>query len=119
MGYIHDTGMCVFLPPEICQIDDESVTWTDEVVSNVWVKERAAWDAGFVLKIPALVPHQNSTADKGSRVTSIDIWYQVVTLALDSLAADIQLVALPAHGAAWGAMTAQTFTYDANHDTAG
>ena len=119
MGYIHDTGMCVYLPPEICQVDDEASTWSDEDASGVWSKDRAAADGSFYLKIPALVPHQNSTADKGSRPTSIDIWYQVLTTALDSLAADIQLETLPAHGAAWGTMVAQAFTYDSYHDTAG
>jgi len=119
MGYIHDTGMCIFLPPETSQIDDEVAAWPDEGSANVWSKDRAAADGAFVIKIPVLLPHQNSTASRGSRVTSIDIWWGVTVAALDSLAADIQLLTLPATGGAWGAAAAQTFTYDTYHDTAG
>jgi hypothetical protein len=119
MGYIHDTGMCIFQPPELSQIDDEVSAWSDEGAGNVWSKDRAAAAGTFVLKIPFILPHQNSTDSKGSRPTSIDIWWYVGTAALVSLAAAISLVTLPATGSAWGTATAQTFTYDTSHDTAG
>jgi hypothetical protein len=107
--------MSQFIPPEVAQFS--AGTWTDAVASNVWSKQKAAADAAAVVKIPITIP-QNSAAQKGAYLRSIDIWFAVTTAALDSLAATIYKATLPADGAAYAAPASQAFSYDAGHDTA-
>ena len=84
----------------------------------VWGRaQRTAAAAGFVLKVPVKVPG-NSSGTKGAYLKSIDIWFDIGTAALTSQAATIYKATLPADGAAFAAPAAQTFTYDAGHDTA-
>lgn len=115
MGYIHDTAMSKFLGPEEAQFS--AGTWTDSVATNVWSKNRSAADAAFVIKIPIKL-NQNSASYKGSKLASINIWYEVATAAMDSVAATIYKAALPADSAAFAAPVSQSFTYDTGHDTA-
>ena len=115
MGYVHDTSMSQFIPPEVAQFS--AGTWTDAVASNVWSRQKAAADAAAVVKIPIGIP-QNSASQKGAYLRSIDIWFKVTTAALDSLAATIYKATLPADGAAYAAPSSQAFSYDAGHDTA-
>ena len=115
MGYVHDTSMSQFIPPEVAQFS--AGTWTDAVASNVWSKQKAAADEAAVAKIPIKIP-QNSVAQKGAYLRSIDIWFNVTVAALDSLAATIYKATLPADGAAYAAPSSQAFSYDAGHDTA-
>jgi hypothetical protein len=114
MGYVHDTAMSQFIPPEACQYTVG--TFTDGVASNVWSKDKAAADDTSVIKIPVAIP-QNSAAQKGGYLRSIDIWFAVTTAALDALAATIYKATLPADGAAFGAPASQVFSYDSGHDT--
>lgn len=116
MGYVHDTTVSRFIPPEKAQFS--AGTWSDAVASNVWSKNRAAADASFVLKIPICPPVQSSRGLKGAYLKSIDVWYEVGTAALDSLAAAVYRATLPANGAAFAAPAAQSFTYDGAHDAA-
>jgi hypothetical protein len=115
MGYVHDTAMSVFIPPETAQY--VTGTWTDTVATNVWSMNKTATDETATVKIPVPIP-QNSVALKGSKLVSVDIWFSVATAALDALAAVLYKATLPADGAAFAAPAAQTTTYDTGHDTA-
>lgn len=116
MGYVHDTTMSKFVPPELVQFS--AGTWTDTVAANVWSKQKTAADPAFVAKIPVLPPMQSSNGSKGCYLKSIDIWWKNGTADLTSLAATIYKAVLPANGAAFAAPAAQVFTYDAGHDAA-
>lgn len=115
MGYVNDTAMAKWVDPNECQYS--AGTWADAVASNVWTKNRTAADATFVIKIPIKLL-QNGEPYKGSLLTSVDIWWEVTTAAMDAMAAAIYKVGLPADTVAFGTPAAQTFTYDAGHDSA-
>lgn len=115
MGYVHDTGMSLFIGPERAQFS--AGTWADAAASNVWSKNRTAADAAFTIKIPIPLPG-NSAALKGCKLTSVDIWWDVDTAAMDALSAALYKMSLPASGSAPTA-AAVTTAYDAAHDTAG
>jgi hypothetical protein len=117
MGYIHDTGLCVFLPPSLTQVADAVSAWSDQQSSSVWWRQRAAGAGAFTLKASILLPHKHTTLYKGSYLQSIDVWYRVLTAALTALDAYIWMQALPVNGAAFGAPTEKNFAYDSGHDT--
>jgi hypothetical protein len=118
MGYIHDTHTHLFIPPNKCHY--VTGTWTDAAgaVAGTIARAKGAADEAGVVTIP-ITPLQNASAGKGSYVKSIDVWWEVLTAACDAVTAVINLARLPANGAAFAAVTAQTFTYDSGHDTAG
>ncbi len=116
-GYVHDTATYKFFPPS--QAHYVTGTWTDAAgaVAGTIAKSKAAADNTAVVTIP-ITPLQNSGALKGSYIKSIDVYWEVLTAAMDAVTAVINLARLPADTAAFAAVTAQTFTYDAGHDTA-
>lgn len=117
MGYVHDTHMSQFFGPNHAHF--VTGTWTDAAgaVAGTIVKSKAAADNTAVVTIP-ITPPQNASASKGSYIKSIDVYWEVLTAAMDAVTALINLARLPAHGAAFAAVTAQTFTYDVEHDSA-
>jgi hypothetical protein len=94
-------------------------TWTDAAgaIAGTIAKSKGAADQVGTVTVP-IVPLQNSSVLKGSLVKSIECYWEVLTAALDALSATINLARLPATGAAFAAVTAQTFTYDGDHDSA-
>ena len=118
MGYVHDTAMSQFIPPDACSY--VTGTWADAAgaVANTIAMSRTAADASTVITVPITIP-QNSASYKGSKLVSVDVWFEVLTAALDAMAALIHQAVLPADGAAFAAPTALTFTYDTGHDAAG
>jgi hypothetical protein len=117
MGYVHDTHMSQFIPPSAAHY--VTGTWTDAAgaVAGTIAKSKAAADNTAVVTIP-INPPQNSSSGKGSYIKSIDVFWEVLTAAMDAVTAVINLAVLPANGAAFAAVTAQAFSYDAGHDTA-
>ncbi len=117
MGYVHDTHMSRFVAPGLCHY--VTGTWTDAAgaVANTICKSKAAADNTAVVTIP-ITPPQNSAAGKGSYIKSIEIFWEVLTAAMDAVTAAVYKAALPADTAAFGAPSAVTFTYDGNHDSA-
>lgn len=117
MGYVHDTHMSQFIAPGQCHY--VTGTWSDAAgaVAGTIAKSKAAADNTAKVTIPITLP-QNSVALKGSYVKSIDVFWEVLTAAMDAVSAAINLARLPADGAAFAAVTAQTFTYDTGHDSA-
>jgi len=117
MGYIHDTGLSIFFHPSLTQVNDGVSAWTDGTSSSVWWKARAAGAGAFTLKASLLLPHQHLVTYKGSRLTTVDIWYRVATGTLSAMDAYITQLALPANAAAWSAPALKNFTYGTDHDT--
>ena len=76
-----------------------------------------AADNTAVVNIPIKLP-QNSASYKGSKLVSIDVYWEVLTAAMDAVTAAIYQAVLPANGADYAAPTALSFTYDTGHDTA-
>ena len=120
-GYVHDTSVSAWISPNMCSY--VTGTWTDAVgaVTGTVVKEKTAADSTGVIYIPvSAAGWSNSAALKGSLFKSIDIYFAVTTAALDAAGtiANIDRFVLPVNGAAFPALVAHTFTYDAGNDTA-
>jgi len=116
-GYVHDTAMSLWIPP--ADILKTAGTWTDTVgpVADTYMQRRAAADATAILVIP-INPPQNSVAQKGSYLKSIDVWWEVTTAAMDAVTAELIQATLPANTAAFAAVTKPAITFDAGHDSA-
>ena len=98
MGYVHDTAMSQFIPPTamVCITG----TWTEAAgqVAGTIAKHCAATDESTDVYIPVLVP-SNSVALKGALLKSIEVDYEVLVAACDSVTADILKVTRGAEGA--------------------
>ena len=118
-GYVHDTAISQFIPPTVCHYVTGTYTDAAGSVAGTIIKNRAAADSNGVVTIP-IVPLQNSVAQKGSFLKTIDVWYEVTGAALDAnaVAAVINLFTLPTTGAAFPAAVTQAFTYDTGNDAA-
>ena len=117
MGYVHDTSMSMFIPPNLAHA--QTGTWSEGAgqVAGTITKEKSAADETATLTIPVLLPG-NSASYKGCKLVSIDIYWEVTAAALDALAATIYQAVLPANGAAIAAPTSLAFSYDSGHDDA-
>jgi len=114
---IHNSHVSQFIPPNLCHF--VTGTWTDAAgaVANTIVKSKAAADQTAIVTIPIMIP-SNSVALQGAKLVSVDVWWEVLTAAMDAVSALVHLATLPADTAAFGAPAAQTFTYDTGHNTA-
>lgn len=120
MGYVHDTAMSQFVPPD--QIGYSAGTWTLAVASNVWSLDRTAADASFTLYIPVPVP-SNSASLKGAYLVSIELMYSIATAGADDFATVAVYKDTLQASAASGSGTINTaasvtVTQDTGHDTA-
>jgi len=115
MGYVHDTAVAEFIPAQQCAYTVGA--WSYAITSNVGGMVKSAAANVSVIHIPLNLP-QNSAAQKGSRLKSIDIWYKIATAACNAITPVVTKVVLPADNTAMPAVAAQTFTYDSGHDTA-
>jgi hypothetical protein len=109
--------MSQFVPPNVCHY--VTGTWSDAAgaVAGTICKSKAAADNTAVVSIPIHLP-ANSGSRKGSYIKSVVVYWEVLTAAMDAVTAAINLARFPANGAAFAAVSAQTFTYDTGHDTA-
>jgi hypothetical protein len=114
---IHDTEMSQWIPPTAAHLVTGTWTKTAGQVANTIVAHKAAADETAVVTIPILLP-SNSGSYKGVLLTSIDVYWEVVTAALDAIDALVYKVVAPTNGAAIAAPTSVAFSYDAGHDTA-
>lgn len=121
MGFVHDTAMSQFIPPN--QIGKSAGTWTLTVASNIWSDNRTAADAAFTLFVPIPIP-SNSVAQKGARLKSIELMYEIGTAAADDFATVKLYKDTFSASAASGSGTINTtaevtaVTIDTGHDTA-
>jgi hypothetical protein len=114
MGYVNDTAMSVFIPPN--KFAFSAGTWTPTITSDVFNMTRSQGDAAFTAIVPIPVPG-NSVALKGSLLKSIDIYYKIAVAADDFATVDLNKMVLGVDDVAiTGA--AVTTTLDLGHDTA-
>lgn len=118
MGYVHDTQTAVLIPPQLFHA--VTGTWSEAagVVAGTIVKKASLGNNTATITIPLTGLLQNSDANKGVYLKSIDIWWEVTGAALDALTATIRKVTLPANTAAAATPATPAFTYDTGHDTA-
>ena len=114
MGYVNDTHMARWIDPGA--IIKSAGTWTRTYSSNKIFDRRTAADANANLFVPITIP-QNSSIEKGSKVASIDVFYNITTAALDDFATvELNKETVSSVGAHTAA--AVTTSLDAGHDTA-
>ena len=119
MGYIHDTGMVAWIPPDVGVY--YGGTWTflagAELVPS---RHRAAAAGWFYVDMPLLIPHQNRNNYKGCRISKATLYYLVASANLLSLTGYILAQDFPGGYtfAAWPAETSLGFSYDSTHQTA-
>src|SRR4030067_1714031 len=83
IGYVHDTSMSHFVPPNAIGVS--AGTWTRTVATNAWSNDRTAGDASFTAYIPIPIP-SNSVALKGCKLVSVEFMYLIGTAAADAFA---------------------------------
>jgi hypothetical protein len=115
MGYVHDTSMVQFIAPT--QVFGDTAAWSLGAgqVANSIVYKCDATDETANLFIPILIP-SNGVAQKGALLKSIEIDYEIVTAACDTVTAVIYKMTRGADDADV-TVASVAFTYDAAHDT--
>ncbi len=119
MGYVHDTAMSQFVPPN--KIGYSAGTWALAVASNVWSIDRTAANATFTVYVPVPIP-SNGVALKGAYLVSIELMYAIsaeVFDAVDSVKVikDTLLAAAASGSGSINTAAEVTSTVDAGHDT--
>jgi hypothetical protein len=115
-GYVHDTAMCQYIPPTLFHLVTGTWTHAAGAVTDTIAVINAAADATTTANIPVLIP-SNSVAQKGAYLQSVEIDFEILTAACDAVSAVFNKVTRGADGAVH-VVAAQTFTYDAGHDSA-
>jgi hypothetical protein len=115
MGYVHDTHMSQWIPPNV--LVASAGTWTLAVATNVWSYNRTAADASFTICVPIPIL-SNSVAFKGSKLLSVELMWLVATAAMDAVAEPlVYLNTLNVNGTL-NTAAAVTTSIDTGHDTA-
>ena len=116
MGYVHDTSMSLFIPPNLFHCVTGTWTLAAGQVAGTIVKKVNDANQTSTINIPILLP-SNSVALKGSYLKSIEIDFEITGAALTALTAVINKVTRGADGAD-ASVAAPAFTYDTGHDAA-
>lgn len=101
MGYVHDTHMSQFIPPNAFHL--VTGTWTDAAgqVTDTICKHMAAIGGGggtATVNIPIMIP-SNSAGLKGSYLKSIEADYEILIAACTSVTAVLHKITRGADGA--------------------
>lgn len=98
MGYVHDTAMSLYVPPNAMNF--VTGTWADAAgqVAGTIVKIKTAGAETTTINVPLFVP-SNSVALKGSKIASIEIDYEIRTSAATSVTLAVNKVTRGADGA--------------------
>jgi len=98
MGYVHDTHMQKFIPPTMFHA--VTGTWANAAgnVAHTIVLQKTAGAETATVTIPLAVPG-NSSDEKGSKIASVEIDYEILTSAATSITATVWKIARGADGA--------------------
>ncbi len=98
MGYVHDTHMQQYIPPTLMHFI--TGTWAAAAgnVAHTIVMQKTAGAETATVTIPLLVPG-NSSDEKGSKITSVEVDYEILTAAATSITATVWKIARGADGA--------------------
>lgn len=118
MGYLTDTHMHKWIPPTL--IHYITGTWADAAgqIANTIVSKKTAVDETAIVTIPITVP-MNEGVEKGACIISIDVYWECLTAANDSVTAIIHPITLPANLGPMVVGTSLSFSYDTGNDDAG
>ncbi len=83
MGYVHDTHMSQYIPPNLAHC--VTGTWTDIAgqVAGTIVRHKAATAETSTINIPIILP-SNSVALKGAKLVSVEVDYEILVAACTS-----------------------------------
>lgn len=98
MGYVHDTHMQKFIPPTMFHA--VTGTWANAAgnVAHTIVLQKTAGAETATVTIPLNV-FGNSSDEKGSKIASVEIDYEILTSAATSITATVWKIARGADGA--------------------
>ena len=98
MGYVHDTSMSQYIPPNLMHC--VTGTWTDIAgqVAGTIVRHKAAAAETSTINIPLILP-SNSAALKGCLLASVELDYEILVAACTSFTLSIVKVVRGANGA--------------------
>lgn len=98
MGYVHDTHMQKFIPPTMFHA--VTGTWANAAgnVAHTIVLQKTAGAETATVTIPLAVMG-NSSDEKGSKIASVEIDYEILTSAATSITATVWKIARGADGA--------------------
>lgn len=84
MGYVHDTNMAQYIPPNLAHC--VTGTWTDIAgqVSGTIVRHCAAAAQTTTINIPVILP-SNAAALKGALLKSVELDYEIIGAAATSV----------------------------------
>lgn len=121
MGYVHDAGFCSFIPPTAMFGDTAAWSFGAGQTSNSVVIKCDATDETAnlfipIIGVPSHTPDANGNAIKGGLITKIEVDYELVTAAADTVTAVLYKNKRGADGADV-VLTTPAFTHDAGHDT--
>ncbi len=121
MGYTHDAGFCSFIPPTAVFGDVAAWGIVAGGVANSLAYKCDATDETANLYIPIIgvpshTPDSQGVAVKGGKISKIEVDYEILVAAADTLTAVIYKSKRGADEAVVVISTV-TFTYDAGHDT--
>ena len=117
MGYVHNTSMSKFLPPTTFYGDTAAWAMAAGQVSGTIVYGCDSTDESADLYIPVTIP-QNSNAQAGGLLKSVEIDFEILTAAADALACVIRKITRGADGAVAVVDDTIAFSYDDGHDDA-
>ena len=115
MGYIHNTSMRFIIPPSFAA--GSGGTWVHTLDGTNWYLGRTAGAGNFYLGIPIVVPHQNASENRGSRIASVDVYYQIYTAAMTTLTPEFNLQAWELGGEGFATPTNPAYTADTTHSS--
>jgi len=108
MGYVHNTHLAQYIPPNAMHYVTGTWTQTAGVIADTIALHRAQANETTVINIPIVIP-SNSSAEKGSKLTSIQFDYELIGAANTSVTPVLNKVTRGADGAvATVAAVAQT-----------
>ena len=108
MGYVHDTSMSQFIPPNLFHFSTATITYVAGQVAGTIVAHRGAANQTTLATIPVIIP-SNSVALKGAYLKSIEIDYEILIAEPTSLTFTINKVTRGANTAV-ATVAAQTAT---------
>ena len=88
MGYVHDTNMSQYIPPNLAHC--VTGTWTDVAgqVAGTIVRHKAATAETSTINIPIILP-SNHIALKGSQLKYVELDYEILVAAATSVTLSI------------------------------
>lgn len=83
MGFVHDTAMSQYIPPNLAHIVTGTITDIAGQVAGTIARHKAAAAETNTINIPLILP-SNSVAIKGAQLVSVEVDYEILVAAATS-----------------------------------